>query len=422
MTGNVQKRNGAWRVVLELGEQAGRRCPVCVDRRQRGRRYWIDEDPPDACPTCGGELEEFTARRQEMLPEKYETKKPAQKALRDALTARERGEYIAPVDLTVAEYLTGKWVPGLGAEDLSPNTLLAYGLHVKRINAHIGHVGLQKLTRSDVSVMAAKLASEKSVRGEVLSPASRRAILVVLHHALGDAVAAGLLRINPAHGVPRPKVRMAELHTWSRDELAKFLEATKDDRLSPLWRLLAMTGLRRGEALGLRWSDVDLAKGRLSIQRQRVTTDYEVLERQTKTDRGRSVAIDAATVAALRQQSQQQLDDAAEWGDAWVSEGHVFTREDGAAWHPDRITDLFAQAVKRAGVPHIRLHDLRHGWATLALGAGIHPKVVQERLGHANIAMTMDRYSHVIPALQESAAELVAALVDSPATVSKESA
>ena len=206
---------------------------------------------------------------------------------------------------------------------------------------------------------------------------------------------------------------MCELHTWSRDELTTFLKATRMT-VEPSWRLLAMTGLRRGEALGLRWSDVDLAAGRLSIQRQRVTTDYEVLERPTKTDRGRSVAIDVATVVALRRQSQQQLDDAAAWGDAWVSEGHVFTREDGSAWHPDRITDLFAQAVKRVDVPHIRLHDLRHGWATLALGAGIHPKVVQERLGHANIAMTMDSM-HVIPALQESAAELVATLVDGQA-------
>ncbi len=200
---------------------------------------------------------------------------------------------------------------------------------------------------------------------------------------------------------------MPELHAWSRAELATFLEATKNDRLSPLWRLLAMTGLRRGEALGLKWSDVDLAAGRLSIQRQRVTTDYEVMERPTKTDRGRSVAIDAATVSALRQQSQRQLDDAAEWQAAWIGDGHVFCRENGEPWHPDRITDLFGQAVKAAGVRHIRLHDLRHGWATLALGAGIHPKVVQERLGHANIAMTMDRYSHVIPALQESAAEMV---------------
>ena len=407
MTGNVQKRNGAWRVVLELGEQAALRCPACR------RRYWSNDDQARTCDAAHGELEEVVARRQEMLAGKYATKKDAQQALRDALHEREHGDYVAPVDLTVGDYLTDKWLPSLGSENLSPNTVHAYKLHVKRINAHIGRIPLQKLNRSDVSVMAAKLASEKSVRGSVLSPASRRAILVVLHHALGDAVAGGLLRTNPAHGVPRPTVRAPELHTWSRDELATFLQATKEDRLSPLWRLLAMTGLRRGEALGLRWSDVDLAAGRLSIQRQRVTTDYEVMERpSTKTGKNRSVAIDAATVSALRQQSARQLDDADEWGDAWASEGHVFTRENGEPWHPDRITDLFGQAVKAAGVPHIRLHDLRHGWATLALGAGIHPKVVQERLGHANIAMTMDRYSHVIPALQESAAELVAAIVD----------
>jgi integrase len=375
MNGHVRSLRGYWRILLELEPDDGR-------------------------------------RRQEMLPEKYTVKKTAEKAMHEALRDRERGTWVAPVDLTLGDYLETRWLPSLGAENLSPNTLHAYKLHVKRINAHIGSIPLQKLTRNDVSVMAGKLAAETSIRGSILSPASRRAVLVVLHHALGDAVAAGLLRTNPAHGVPRPTVRAPELHTWSRDELAKFLQATKDDRLSPLWRLLAMTGVRRGEALGLQWSDVDLASGRLAIQRQRVTTNYEVMERPTKTDRGRSVAIDAATVSALQRQSQQQLDDAAEWKAAWVGDGHVFTREDGEPWHPDRITDLFRQAVKAAGVPSIRLHDLRHGWATLALGAGIHPKVVQERLGHANIAMTMDRYSHVIPALQESAAELVAALVD----------
>ncbi len=327
MTGHVRNLRGYWRILLELEPVDGR-------------------------------------RRQEMLPEKYTAKKAAEKAMHDALRDRERGDYVAPVDLSLSDYLQARWLPALGAENLSPNTLHAYKLHVKRISAHIGTIPLQKLTRNDVSVMAAKLASETSVRGSILSPASRRAVLVVLHHALGDAVKAGLLRTNPAHGVTRPKVRMPELNTWSRDELATFLRATKDDRLSPLWRLLAMTGLRRGEALGLRWADVDLASGRLAIQRQRVTTNYEVMERPTKTDRGRSVAIDAATVSALQRQRDQQLEDAVEWADAWTATGHVFTREDGEPWHPDRITDLFRQAVKAAGVPSIRLHDLRHGWAT----------------------------------------------------------
>jgi integrase len=202
------------------------------------------------------------------------------------------------------------------------------------------------------------------------------------------------------------------MHTWSSAELAKFLRATRDERLGPLWHLLALTGLRRGEALGLQWSDVDLVRGRLSIQRQRALTGYAVEERPTKSGKPRPISIDAGTVAVLRRQSQQQLDDAAEWQEAWVDDGHVFTRENGAPWHPDRVRKLFEEAMATVDVPRIRMHDLRHTWATLALRAGVHPKVVQERLGHANIAITMDTYSHVLPDMQESAAELVAALVD----------
>ncbi len=429
MNGHVIKRSGYWRPVLELGEQAGVRCPACTQvqtvrrerpdgtvteyERERGTVYWADEDPPDACPQCGGELAELVARRQEMLPEKYTQKKTAEKALHDAIRDRERGDYVPPVDLTVRQYLEDRWLPALAAEELTPSTVESYKLRVKRIVPHLGDVPLQKLNRNDVARMAARLAEDKSKHtGKPLSAESRRGVLVALHRALGDAVSAGLLRTNPTDGVKRPKVRRQEMHTWTREELAAFLRVTQEDRLGPLWHVLALTGLRRGEALGLRWSDVDLEGGRLSVQRQRVLKGYEVEERQTKRAKGRPVSIDAGTVEALRRQSQQQLDDAAEWKDAWLGDGHVFTREDGEPWHPDRIRVLFGRAVKAAPVPRVRMHDLRHTWATLALRAGVHPKVVQERLGHANISITMDTYSHVLPDMQESAAELVAALVE----------
>jgi integrase len=202
------------------------------------------------------------------------------------------------------------------------------------------------------------------------------------------------------------------MKTWSGEEIALFLKLTDGDRLHPLWRLLVTSGLRRGEALALRWSDVDLEAGRLAIRRSRTLAGYEVVEVGTKTGRDRSVSIAQSTAAALRRQAQQQAADAAEWQAAWIGSGYVFTRENGEPWHPDRITKLFNAAVKATGLPVIRLHDLRHSYATLALRAGVHPKVVQESLGHATIAMTMDTYSHAIPALQESAAELIAALVD----------
>jgi integrase len=139
---------------------------------------------------------------------------------------------------------------------------------------------------------------------------------------------------------------------------------------------------------------------------------YETLEQDAKTGRSRVIAIDEGTVEALRRQAEQQLADQDEWLGAWQGVGHVFAREDGKPWHPDRVTKLFEQALQAAGLPRIRLHDSRHTHATLALQAGIHPKVVSERLGHAQVSMTLDTYSHAIPALQESAAALIAALVD----------
>lgn len=138
----------------------------------------------------------------------------------------------------------------------------------------------------------------------------------------------------------------------------------------------------------------------LRVQRQRVSSGYEVTETVTKTGTGRPVKLDPDTIAVLRRQSAQQLEDAETWGDAWKATGHVFTREDGEPWHPDRVQKLFQQAIASVDVPRIRMHDLRHGWATYALQAVVHPKVVQERLGHANIKITLDTYSHVLPNMQ----------------------
>lgn len=406
MTGHVVKRSGFWRVVLEFGDQAAMRCPMCR------KRYWSEDGTARTCPAAHGDLVEVVARRQEMLPAKYTTKKAASSALHDELKERERGTWVEPVDLSLGEYLEARWLPALGSEELAESTVEAYRNHVERIVPVIGAVPLQKLTRNDVAVMAARLASEiRPKTGRPLSAATRRGLLGVLQHALDDAVRAGLLGSNVAASVKKPKVRRPEMHTWSAAELAAFLHATREDRMAPLWHLLALTGLRRGEALGLKWSDVDFDHGRLALQRQRKIVRYKVVETPLKTDKPRAVSLDADTTAVLQRQSRQQLDDAAEWAAAWTGDGHVFTREDGAPWHPDRVRVLFQKAVKATGAPRRRMHDLRHTWATLALRAGVHPKVVQERLGHANIRITLDTYSHVLPDMQESAAELVASLV-----------
>jgi integrase len=171
--------------------------------------------------------------------------------------------------------------------------------------------------------------------------------------------------------------------------------------------------MRRGEVLGLRWRDLDLGEGRLSVTQQLIQAKGEprISEPKTETSR-RSVALDAETVAVPRGHRKAQAAERLAIGPAYQDEfGLVFCREDGTPVWPRTFTRDFAAHVKAAGLPVIRFHDLRHTHATLALQAGVHPKVVQERLGHAKIGITLDTYSHAIPAMQADAAAKVAALI-----------
>lgn len=183
-----------------------------------------------------------------------------------------------------------------------------------------------------------------------------------------------------------------------------------------MWLLLAMTGMRRGEALGLAWSALDLDAGRVSIRRTLVdVTTVEEGRRPTfhdpKTTRGtRVVALDPTTVATLRDWRTELAKECARHG---VEPAHdlVFTHDDGRPRHPGHTSRTFERRVRRLGLPCIRVHDLRHTWASLALESGVHPKVVSERLGHSTITITLEIYSHVMPGMQADAATRVAGLI-----------
>jgi integrase len=229
-----------------------------------------------------------------------------------------------------------------------------------------------------------------------------------------DAVRWNKLTKSPADAADPPRSASAdhEMRVWSASELRAFLTAERGSRFYALWLTLATTGMRRGEVLGLRWEDIDLEAQTISIRQTRVMTGYEPLLSTPKTRRGkRLVALDPATAAALKEHRRHQWQERLAAGSSWQKAGYLFTRDDGEPYHPERVSKLFIQASKRAGLPRIRLHDLRHTYATLALGAGVHPKIVSERLGHANIGITLDTYSHCLPVLSEEAACRVAALV-----------
>jgi integrase len=266
-----------------------------------------------------------------------------------------------------------------------------------------------------------------NVEGEVSSarPAGldRRTVAyihTILHRALKDAVRWGRLARNPADASdpPRSAQKSGQASSWDGPTLRLFLEAclAEGDRHYPLWVLLATTGMRRGEALGLRWSDVDLDSGRMRVVQTVVQTRNSVSLGVPKTSQGRrSVSLDPMTVSVLRAHRVRMLEDRMLAGPDFEDRGLVFHHPDGSWLRPNSVSDAFLRRVARHGLPRLTLHGLRHTWATLALEDGVHPKVVQERLGHSTVAITLGIYSHVSPRLHDEAANQVARLMLPPA-------
>jgi integrase len=349
----------------------------------------------------------------------FPTRKAAQAELTRILGSLEQRQYVAPKRQTLATFITETWLPAV-EHTIKPGTFESYRRNVRLHVAGrpIGRRQLQQVEPSDLNALyAALLAGDAEHRP--LSARSVRYIATILHRAFRDAVRWQALVRNPADSAdpPRPTAR-PEMQTWTGGQLSRFLEHVTDDRLSGAWWLLATTGMRRGEVLGLRWSDVDLDAAVARISRTLITTDVQrkgspgMAWGTPKTAKGRrSVALDPATVTALRAHRARQLQERMALGAGYLDEDLVVAELDGRPVHPKRLSYYFERESKRAVLPPIRLHDLRHTHATLALKAGVHPRVVQERLGHANVSITLDTYSHVDLDMQAAAAARVAALM-----------
>lgn len=371
MRGHIRKRGSTWAVVVDVGRDA-------------------------------------SGKRRQKWHSGFRTKREASEALTEILGQLSRGQYVAPSKLTVGGFLADEWLPAIRAS-VRPLTFDSYAGNVRNhVIPRLGSVPIQQLTPPMINSMYAEL-------GQTLAPQTVRYIHAILRRAFADAVKWNRLARSPVDAADPPSPRNdggRAMQTWSSAELARFLESVRDDRLFACWRFLAMTGCRRGEALGLRWRDLDLDNGRATIV-QAVVGNRRVSV--TKTNRSRrTIALDETSVAALRRHRQAQDEERPILRASYEDNDLVFCREDGSPIWPRSLTRSFARLAKAAGVPKIRLHDLRHTHATLALQAGVHPKVVQERLGHATISITLDVYSHAIPAMQEEAAVRVAGLVRPP--------
>ena len=406
MRGSIRRRGKtSFEYIVDIGMASAQRCQGC------GHRFWVERKLRECCPKFGGELIE-TEERRRAIKGGFATQRECQAALHKVLTAVEARSFTPPTRITLKAFLLNEWLPAVKGT-LRPTTYASYTMLARQhINPRLGSLQLQKLNAGAINALYAYLLEEGRVCGTGgLSPSSVRRVHAVLHRACHDAVRWGRLTVNPvaAADPPRASAEHAErLPVWSAEHLGGFLAHVADDRLFALWRLLAMTGMRRGEALGLAWEDLDMEAGRLTIRRAWIPVNGVGQMSEPKTRRGRrTIALDPVTLEALQAHAARQAD----CGGVWTDSGLVFTGTDGQPLHPWKVSKAFREQSRVALLPPIPLHGLRHSYATLALASGVNPRIVSGRLGHATVALTLDVYSHVLPQQDRDAAERIADLL-----------
>ncbi len=340
----------------------------------------------------------------------------AEKVLADLVKRSHQGETVVSEKLTLGEYLTKRWLPVQQAR-LRAST---YDSYRRNIDLHVipalGQRQLDRLTVEDVDVFYATLLTsgrKKQGASTGLSPKSVHNIHVMLNKALSDAARKGTVVRNVVALADAPSLKARkrpEVKAWEVDQLVRFLDTIDSHRIAPAFFLAAHTGMRRGEVLGLRWRDVDLDAGRVSVRQALVSVAYEVAISDVKTGTSRrTIDIDDGIVQVLRHWYKTRTEERE--GAEATPDDLVFVKADGSWMHPDIFSQRFDRTVAKIGVPAISLHDLRHTHATLLLKAGVHVKVVSERLGHANVAFTMNVYQHVLPGMQAEAAGTFSRLI-----------
>ena len=327
------------------------------------------------------------------------TRDEVRRKLGVALGAAEAGTLADPRGATLGSFLD-QWLEDVVKPSVRAWTYRGYEVHVRHhIKPVIGHLPIDKVGPQHVQAL---------LNGKVrdgLSPKSVRYIRGTLRSALKQALQWGLVAKNAAALVDGPRVERYEIQPFTNDEARRFLQAVKGDRLEALYSVALTMGLRQGEALGLRWQDIDLQLGylRISKQLQRIDGNFVLVEPKTSRSR-RTLVMPHAIAKSLRLHQMAQATEQPGAGSKENNWGLVFTRPDGAPLDGTVVTHQFHRLLDRAGLPQRRFHDLRHSCATLLLAQGVPGRVVMEILGHSQIALTMNTYTHVLPELKREAA------------------
>ena len=360
--GSIYRRDdGTWVAVIHLGWHDGK----------RRRKY-------------------LYARTRAEVRDKY---RKAQRAL-------EEGRSLGDDRQKVGQYLEW-WLSQALPGTVRDTTVVSYrGALRANVIPHIGHIRLSKLTPQHVQAMLT------AIQDKGLSARTAKYAHAVLRRALGQAERWGMVTRNVATLVEPPRAVRPEVRSLKPDEVHTLLDAARGDRFEAILTVAIAVGLRRGEALGLRWSDIDLEAAVLRVRRALVYVDGDLRFVDPKTKRSRrTIPLPSVSIQALREHRRRQAAERLAAGPAWEDDDLVFPSATGGPMDPNNLGRHFRALCDRAGIGRVRLHDLRHTCASLLLAQNVHPRVVMEILGHSGIAITMDTYSHVLPELQREAAD-----------------
>jgi integrase len=335
------------------------------------------------------------------------TKREAQIECARLIAAVQGGTYLEPSKTTLVQFFD-RWLEHMKSQ-ISPKSHARYSeLARKNIAPFLGTVVLSKLRPAAISAAYAKALTEGRRNGAGgLSPQTVTHMHRVLKQALGQAVKWELLTRNPADAVDPPKIDRGMMQTYDLDQTAALIEAMRPTRMLVPALLAVLCGLRRGEVAALRWKNVDLSTGQLAILESAEQVGSKVRYKTPKNGKGRTIAMSGHLVEELRAHRLRQAEELLKVGVRLSDDTFVVAQADGSPLQPDTLTQDWVRKLADTPLPRIRYHDLRHAHATHLLASGIHPKVASERLGHSKIGITLDLYSHVLPGMQEDAAERV---------------
>jgi integrase len=371
MKGHIRERSpGHWAIVIDLG-----RDPETGERRRRWHSF-------------------------------VGTKRRAQDEAARLITELKAGTAVEPTKLTVAAFLE-RWLEHTKSQ-VAPRSIERYGeiAHEYLIPA-LGNVQLSKLQPLIISSAYDKIRSNRTKGRGDLSAQTILHCHRVLSAALRQAVRWRLLPYNPAADVKPPKIERRRVMTYSLTQTADLLEALRGSWMHVPALLAVSCGLRRGEIAALRWGSIDLDKGRLAVVQSAEQTRAGVRYKEPKSGQMRTVALSPTVVTELRAHRARQAESLLSLGVRLDADGFVVAQADGSSYDPDSISKEWRLRIIKSGLPRIRFHDLRHTHATHMLASGVHPKVASERLGHSQVGITLDLYSHVTEGMQADAVTLV---------------